>query len=346
MKAIKIISLIILILLTAFSCKDDGVTPPELKPGRRDYTWTVDTLKPPSPNQTVPFYITALWGSSPNDVWAVCRGWSSQILLWHYEGNKWYLNSQQLGRDLNAILGFAQNDVWIGDAENSIWHFDGGSWLKAKNLELPGFDRVAVLHFCGISSNNIYAVGFADQFNGGTEYKGVLLHYNGIDWDFVHIPDIRAGFYLVFRKASTGELVIYGTNVDNGFLEKLFVYNGKDIYEIYSDFEEPIVGEMNGEVYVTIRGKIYKYNNGQLNLWKEFPGTSFYAFGGGRSENDFFGVGTEGLFHFNGTDLKLIFETFPKNIYLYQVFIFEKDIFISAYDEDNNLNLIIRGTLN
>jgi len=326
-----------------YSC--NTTEPEELNAGRRDYTWTVDTLLPPESHRYVPFGISNLWGSSPNDMWAVCSGASSQILLWHYDGYKWSLYPQQLGRDLLGIYGFAQNNVWIGDLENSIWHFNGSNWSKAKSLSLPGFDRVDVSYFCGITSNNIYAVGGADQFNGGTEYKGILLHYDGNDWKFVNIPDIRAGFYMVVRKASTGELLIYGFNSDIGFLDKIFVYDGKNINEIYSDYKEPVLEEMNGEVYVTLERKIYKYNNGNLNFWKDFPGTSFLAFKSGRSEKDFFGASIEGLLHYNGTDLQAIYKTYPKNIGLYRVFVFEKDVFISAYEEETQLKFVIRGTL-
>lgn len=317
----------------------------ELIPGRRDYIWTVDTLLPPPPNTYVPFYISNLWGSSPNDMWAVCSGASSQILLWHYDGFKWSLFPQQLGRDLLGIYGFAQNNVWIGDQENSIWHFNGSNWSRAKSLSLTGFDRVEVNDIWGITPSNIFACGFADQFNGGTEYKGILLKYDGSNWNFVNIPDIRAGFYTVVRKETTGELIIYGFNSDQGFLDKLFVYDGNSIKEIYSDFKEPVLEEMRGEVYVTLERKIYRYSNGQLNFWKDFPGTSFLVFRGGRNEKDFFGASIEGLLHYNGTDLQAIYKTYPKNIGLYRVFIFEKDVFISAYEEETQLKFIIRGTL-
>lgn len=345
MKRFLNIGITSLILFTASSCKDDVVTPPELQPGRRDYTWTVDTLIPPPPNSTVPFSISNIWGSSPNDMWAVCSGASPSILLWHYDGIRWSLFSQQLGRDLLSINGFASNNIWIGDLENSIWHFNGSNWSKAKSLSIPGYDRVAITYIWGISSTNIYAVGFADQFNGGPEYKGVLLYYNGYDWKYLDIPDIRVGFQMIVRSAPTNEFVIYGFNSDYGFLDKLFVYNNNSIKEIYSDYKEPILEEMNGEIYVTIDRRIYKYNNGELEFWKDFPGTSFFAFKGGRNEKDFLGVSVEGLLHYNGTDLKAIFNTYPKQIGLYRVFIFEKDVFITAYEETTQLNFIIRGRL-
>ncbi|MCX8106131.1 MAG: hypothetical protein N3D80_09710 [Ignavibacterium album] len=345
MKRAIILTIVSMFLFISFSCKENGITPPEDKPGRRDYTWTVDTLKPPESHRGVPFYISNIWGSSPNDMWAVCSGFSPLILLWHYDGYRWSLWYKQLGRDLYGICGFTWNNVWIGDAENSIWHFDGVDWSKSKSLSLQGFDRVLINYIWGISPSDIYAVGFADQYNGGSEYKGILLHYDGNDWNFVNIPDIRAGFYKIVRKTNTNELLIYGFSSDYVFIDKLFAYNGKDIIEISSGIDILSLEEMKGEVFVTIERKIYRYNDGKLNFWMDFPGTSFLVFKGGRSEKDFFGASIEGLLHYNGTDLQVIFKTYPRNIGLYRVFIFENDIFITAYDEDAQLNLIIRGTL-
>src|SRR5574338_1489724 len=117
-KKLKVFFLLSLPFLTQLSC---NTTEPidELKPGRRDYTWTVDTLKPPESHQYVPFYTTSIWGSTPNDMWVTCAGASPLILLWRYDGFRWSLYPQQLGRDLRSIYGFASNDIWIGDQENS-----------------------------------------------------------------------------------------------------------------------------------------------------------------------------------------------------------------------------------
>jgi len=150
---------------------------------------------------------------------------------------------------------------------------------------------------------------------------------------------------MVLRKTSTEELIVQGLNHDYGFLDKIYVYNENSIREIYSEYKEAVLEEMDGEVYVTIDRKIYRYSNGQLNFWKDFPGTSFLVFRGGRNEKDFFGASIEGLLHYNGTDLQAIYKTYPKNIGLYRVFIFEKDVFISAYEEETQLKFIIRGTL-
>ncbi len=58
---------ILFLLTTASSCsKGNIVTPPELQPGRRDYAWTVDTLKPAE----VDHFLT-LFGTNAHYAWAV-----------------------------------------------------------------------------------------------------------------------------------------------------------------------------------------------------------------------------------------------------------------------------------
>ena len=82
-----------LLLLTAGilsilnSCNKNPVAPPENKPGRKDYTWTVDTVVSPAnyPYKT----LLRLWGSSPTNVWATGRGGDATANIFHFDGNQW-----------------------------------------------------------------------------------------------------------------------------------------------------------------------------------------------------------------------------------------------------------------
>lgn len=60
------IYILIALLLAVASCGlFENKKDPEFSSGRRDYTWTVDTLTN-RPNG----FIMGIWGASPNDVWA------------------------------------------------------------------------------------------------------------------------------------------------------------------------------------------------------------------------------------------------------------------------------------
>ena len=71
-----------LILFINWDCKKNPVGPENIQPGRRDYTWTVDTLTVPNGDL---FYLFSLWGSSPTDIWAVGSGRTTLVTLWHYD---------------------------------------------------------------------------------------------------------------------------------------------------------------------------------------------------------------------------------------------------------------------
>ena len=75
----KIIILLAL-LITLNTCKDTINNPPEPEPGRRDYVWTVDTIK-------IPYtFLQNISGSSSQDVWAVGPGGGLDQTIWHFNG--------------------------------------------------------------------------------------------------------------------------------------------------------------------------------------------------------------------------------------------------------------------
>jgi hypothetical protein len=126
LKARKVIILSSLLVFLLISCKHNPleVSAPT-PPGRRDYVWTVDTLKSYSN------YFTGLWGSSPSDVWTVGGGGDDDNRLWHFDGTKWNAYNKELiicaG---NALIGFSKNDVWMVGEEGRIWHYDGTMWKE------------------------------------------------------------------------------------------------------------------------------------------------------------------------------------------------------------------------
>ncbi|MEO8232508.1 MAG: hypothetical protein ABI638_09505, partial [Ignavibacteriota bacterium] len=75
-KNLKVFLLLILAFLAQISCNTTEPTD-ELKPGRRDYTWTMDTVK-------IPFKkLTRIWGSSPTDVSCIGSDGGLDQAIWH-----------------------------------------------------------------------------------------------------------------------------------------------------------------------------------------------------------------------------------------------------------------------
>ncbi len=337
MKTIIIFSAIALLFLNAQSCNTTEPPQDNIQPGRRDYTWKADTLWADDW-----FGVHHVWGSSPSSIWVVAVGTTAKDCLWHYDGVKWSRENQLLSSNLSAVFGFSEKEVWVGDAESSIWKYDGNSWKLFEKLSLPNYDFIAITSIYGTSSNNLYTVGFADHYDA-SGYKGIIFRYDGKTWNSLNIPEIKVGFNDL-KRMKNGNYLITGTNVDNGFLEKLFVFDGDSkLKEIYSDYQAPLLYQIGSDLYITINRIIYIYINEKLTVWKDFSNTSYYGTVLGRSEKDIFSAGYNGILHYNGTDLVNLYNT--KELGLTGVLIFENDVFFGGYNSDKQINVMIRGTL-
>jgi hypothetical protein len=336
----KVIILFINLLFVLSGCKEKPTAPliDDLQPGRRDYTWTADTLYAEDY-----FSIAAMWGSSANNIWAVAIGTSTKDCLWHYDGNKWTVSEQRLSSALSSIIGFSQDDIWAADSYGNIWRYNGIRWYKFKEIKLNGYDRIVLSHFIGNSPTDLLLVGFADKYDG-SDYKGIILKYNGEDWNFLNIDYIKVGFQVIV-KASEGLYILHALNVDNGFLNKLFTFDGTTVNEIHSDYYTPILCQINKEAYISLHQKIYKYRNNKFELWKDLSGTIFSRSIFGRHEKDFFLYGDDGksnIMHYNGTDIKILFSS---DYWFYSYAVFEKDVFVFGEHPETRSKIMIRGTL-
>ncbi len=113
--------------------------------------------------------------------------------------------------------------------------------------------------------------------------------------------------------------------------------------ELFSSTHLSQLGYINGEVYIIVNKKIYKYLNNTLTLWKDFSYTLFYAGFKARSEKDIIGFGIGKLIHYNGENWVTLLET--ENLSFSDSIIFENDYFVIARNMNTNEYYIIRGTL-
>lgn len=342
----KIKCLILLFIISFFivfeeSCSHPTEPTTNQPAGRRDYVWTVDTIK------TVDdLTLIRMWGISPTDIWAVGTSGSSRLTIWHYNGIRWGCDS--VWRPFNpwAIIGFSSDEVWIGDVSSTIWKYNGSLWQQYGEYKFPGYDQVWIMNFDGTDVNNIYAVGSANK-NDGSNYQGTIMKYDGTSWKFINIPALKIGFGNGRIDQNSGALILEGTVYDTtGWINKVHAWDGNKLKEIYSGYSYPNVGSVQHEVLVNIDKKIYKYLNGQLILWKDLSGTDCIGnIWCGRSENDFFIGSSTGIGHYNGNDFKTIYT--KSNPDISAGFIFDKDVFI-IMDEPYNphINYIIHGKLN
>ncbi|MGA7721323.1 MAG: hypothetical protein WCA84_09105 [Ignavibacteriaceae bacterium] len=329
-----------LVLFTYVSCSNPAGPNNSIQPGSRNYTWTVDTIKTVD-NLT----FTSIWGVSPTDVWAA--GYSSWpgTAIWHYNGSWWGADSEGINVYPWAIIGFSDNEVWLGNTNSTIWKYNGMQWQQYGVYNIDGYDNVLIQHLDGTASNYIFGVGAAEVYATGA-YKGIILQYDGTSWKFVNIPNIKIGFADGRIDLNSGALILEGTVYDTtGWINKVHAWDGDQLKEIYSGYTYASVGSVQHEVLVSINQKIYKYMNGQLVLWKDFSNTDCIGkIWCGRSESDFFMCSSTGIGHYNGIDFETIYT--KTNPDISGGFIFDKDVFI-IMDEPNNphINYMVHGKL-
>lgn len=339
MKTTKLLFIAFITALLLYSCKDNSVNPEDkLLPGSRNYQWSVDTLLA-SPGDL--FEISRLSGSSPNDVWGIGGNTSTAATqLWHFNGKKWSKPSPSTY--ITALYVFSKSNAWYF-TNNSFYHYDGSNWSKFGEYKLTGYDRTFIYNIWGSASNDIYAVGYADN-NRFENIQSVLMHFDGYGWGYINLPPLKVQFIEIAKKNNTGEYIIGGIfSTSNEYTGKVYIYKNDALKEIYSGVGPATVNYLNGEVYVGIKQKIYKVINDKLTLWRDLTGTSYIGkIWGGNNAFDFFAGAYDGVGHYNGIDFKTVYKV--KEGFYSQTGIFIKDnFFIAWHNLYDNTNIIVRG---
>ncbi|MBU0473100.1 MAG: hypothetical protein KKF62_02925 [Bacteroidetes bacterium] len=349
MKYIKAILFILsfTVALIFFSC-EKGTEPEQLKPGRRDYTWTVDTIK------TFNTPLMKMWGTSATNVWAVGSGSSMDRQIWHYDGTKWATDGIWRGILPWCIYGFAQNDIWIGGSDGDIWHYDGNKWSMSlaysKELNFKYYN-IYFMDIWGENPNDVYAVGLADSSHTGLGDVrfGLMMHYNGTEWSRVNI-EFTEGILMEIRKGSKTSSKYFMRNViQNPDSTKFYTFDGKKRDKIYSEIGAiQTLTIIDNEILFNFNKGTYSYDNSIFKLVVENPFSTSWDAVYGRNKKDIIWMMDDGLTHYNGTNFEYIlnFENYQFNdgvIRLNDGFVFEKEVFFVTHGNSNNY--IFHGVL-
>ena len=337
------LALLIPILLTLAGCDLLRQDPPDapLEPGRRDYVWKVDTLNSPPGG-----FVHDIWGSSPDNVWAVLGGGVNS--LWHFDGEKWEVWPVRVGPSFYSIFGFSHDDVWMGANGGNIYHFDGNQWSLAHKYEREGLNNAVIMSIWGSSSGNIYATGSITDSENDLFY-GFLLHYSGNNWKELVIAESTVQFSRV--RGDRDGIFISGTDFNsNPNRVYLFRYSNNQLIELYNastiDVYLTSLNRIDKRNYFIIGKKVYRYQDDRFEEWLAPLNPEFGYQIYGRHEKDFFFRLHNGLEHYNGTSFENLL-TFDNNLFSISnnALIFDNDVFFIVRDYNKGTNLIYRGIL-
>jgi len=334
---------ILLTLLFFNTCDDNPVNGDDLKPGRRDYTWTVDTL-------FLPFnFFTDITGSSPTDVWACGPGGDLDKTFYHYDGQSW--KSDLISRPFSpiSVSSISVNSVWSSGLEGKIWHYYNNGWNEHYRFLASSDTLVVLQEILAISETDIYAVG--QYFISPEDYWGIILHYNNSKWQNISIPKTRTIFDEIGKNKSNGMTYLRGLTQQN------LNENDYQLYEINNTTLTKIKsGTQNkdefgnillliSKIYFIIGYCLFSYNgNTFLKIGRLSDDPKFLHVGWGRNEKDIFIGMRDGVAHYNGENTVYLFQS-TENIFVREGIVFESEIFFIGRDSNGN-NLMIHGKLN
>lgn len=110
-------------------------------------------------------------------------------------GNVCWESPLPLDVNINAVWGFATNNLWaVGDG-GQILHWDGTRW----NLQASGVTR-SLMSVWGSSANDVYAVGDS----------GTILHFDGTTWSPMAAPGGSTANLNVVRGSSASDVWAVG----------------------------------------------------------------------------------------------------------------------------------------
>ena len=172
-------------------------------------------------------------GTSSNDVWAVgdyqlavTGGSIWQTLIEHWNGANWSIipspnvPSSTGNNILEAVTALSATNAWAageyhptpGSAYATlIEHWDGASWSVVPSPpNVPGTTGDNILtRIAGVSSNDLWAVGWADQTLGTptnpSKSQTLATHWNGASWSLVTSQNVTGDDAFFGVSAVTGQ---------------------------------------------------------------------------------------------------------------------------------------------
>ena len=151
--------------------------------------------------------LVAVAAASSNDVWAVGNYQVQSVYQWntlieHWDGVKWRIVSSPnvSGADknfLNAVAVVSPTDVWtVGYSEGTasgtdvplVEHYDGQSWSIVVSPFPKPSQFNALYGVTALASNNVWAVGYANENSKGQNGEALIEHWDGAQWRLVDSP--------------------------------------------------------------------------------------------------------------------------------------------------------------
>ena len=328
----------IIFTLTITQCSNPIEPPkPKVIKDPKDYTWTVDTLRYTSYDQT---FLRRIWGDSPDNLYIV--GHSSNAIagqMWHYDGKAWSPVSLPFtrSRELYGIYGFSSKDVWAVGSEGQnpndarydssyVLHYDGNSW---KDVNING----------GEVLTSVWGSSSTDAWTGG---RNNLFHFDGTSWKKIisYGASSNMHFLSIAGFSSSDIYFIKDDATQYPYKEYLSLYHfdGQSISIIDSTDN---VANTNlpkfGALLRIIDGSLYSSSSGLFkrisNNWNVILADTKIIAVNGTNSNHIFAAGfSTNIYYYDGNTWRNLTPIPGFNLPIYDIIVFDNEVFMVATD--------------
>ncbi|MCA2004206.1 MAG: hypothetical protein LDL01_00290 [Ignavibacterium sp.] len=292
-----------------------------------------------------------MWGSSPSDVWATTTS-NWDVSISHFNGSRWTSYGVPGIIQPNAIYGFSGSNIFLGDENGKIWRFDGANWNLFSKLKKEGIDYFIFENIWGESSGDFYAAGSGPDEEGYFNIS-VIAHYVNNKWAMINTDPLKGNVVHLYKNEPDNRIYFRLTKI-GGIVHIdstiIYEYTQGNYKRIYASLEvkglQSDINLINGEVYFILGNTIAKRRDNQFQTLIQVNNPNFYQRIWGRSSKDIFLLMTDGLAHYNGTDVDYLFyfNQTPRT-QIYGAALFEKDVFFLVDEAPSGLSLVYHGRL-
>lgn len=192
--------------------------------------------------------LMSVWGSGPEDVWAV-GGQVDRSLLLHGDGNRWTRVHTGETALLFAAYGFHDSDIYAVGERGLILHYDGETWQRVESgTDLPLFG------VWGASGDDVWILGGDPR---GAPGSAVVLRGQGASFRTVDLPaELAPSALFKAHGFAPDDVIVVGSGGTvlrwNGHdwrresvptSAPLFSLWGRDANDVYA-----VGGDTNGEI--------------------------------------------------------------------------------------------------
>ena len=343
---IVLVAVCLCFLFLNLNCKKDNpLTPPDDTPGRRDYTWFIDTIYAGGN------IINSIDGASSNDVWATTIPGDYSQTLYHFNGTKWITDGINRSLDPYSVHVFSSNNVWSVGSSGEIWQYDGKTWKLNAKAPSPGTIYYGLSDINGTTIDDLYAVGKFSKT--GSDFYSLIYHYDGSMWTRMNLEENPYLLYYIRYLNKNRYFILgirYQSDTRSNDTSKIFLFDGSSLQEFYTG-----VANSNGygdfcpvpNGMIVAEGKRILITDGNQRMDITTIQSDMFINGiKARNEKDIIIAMTDGIAQYNGTDVQYLYHFSGTNTRILGMKLFNNGVFVIARDWNINTNYIFRGYLN